>query len=172
MFITAIQVVITTDIAVVHVLLELWKISFITLYVRLQCMWLMLIMNAEVLLAFKFSITKRGKGQTLLSPLPSSYLTSTWHRNYLEENSKKMCISTPTTLYRLRRLCIHTHTHIHTHEYACSQTNTIQTDVAKDSITQSKCSEKRNVLSLFLKEGRVVECLTSWGRLFQMSGLI
>ena len=79
-----------------------------------------------------------------------------------------MCISTPTTLYRLRRLCIHTHTHIHTHEYACSQTNTIQTDVAKDSITQSKCSEKRNVLSLFLKEGRVVECLTSWGRLFQM----
>ena len=31
--------------------------------------------------------------------------------------------------------------------------------------------EKRNVLSLLLKEERVAECLMSWGRLFQMWGL-
>ena len=72
-----------------------------------------------------------------------------------------------TILYRHRRLCIHTHTHTH----ICAHTNTIQTVGTKDSITQLKCSEKRNVLSLFFKEGRKVECLTSWVRLFQMWGL-
>ena len=62
----------------------------------------------------------------------------------------------------------HTHIHTHTHTHTCEHTNTIQTVGAKDSITQLKCSEKRNVMSLFLKEGRVVECLMSRGRLFQM----
>ena len=33
-----------------------------------------------------------------------------------------------------------------------------------------KYSEKRNDLSWLLKEERVAECLTSWGRLFQVWG--
>ena len=52
---------------------------------------------------------------------------------------------------------IHTHTHtythttrMHTHTHKCTDTNTIQTVGAKDDDTQLKCSEKRNVLSLFL----------------------
>ena len=51
--------------------------------------------------------------------------------------------------------CTNTHTHIHTHTHThkCADTNTIQTVGAKDN-TQMKYLEKRNVLSLFLKEGR------------------
>ena len=50
---------------------------------------------------------------------------------------------------------------VHTHAYTCVHTNIIQTVGVKDSITQLKCSEKRNLSSLFLKEGRVVKCPTS-----------
>ena len=77
-----------------------------------------------------------------------------------------------TMLYRHRQLLTHTHAHPHTnmhaHTYKCAHTNTIQTVGVKDNNTQLKCSEKRNVLSLFLKKWRELECLTSWGRLFQM----
>ena len=38
------------------------------------------------------------------------------------------------------------------------RTNTMYTVGVKDSVTQLKCAQKRNVLSLFLKEGRVGEC--------------
>ena len=48
------------------------------------------------------------------------------------------------------------------------RTNTMYTVGVKDSVTQLKCAQKRNVLSLFLKEGRELECLTFWGRLFQI----
>ena len=67
----------------------------------------------------------------------------------------------------------HTHTHTHTHHahahtHKCAHTNTKQTAGAKDNNTQLKRSEKRHVSSLLLKERRELECLTSWGRLFQI----
>ena len=76
-------------------------------------------------------------------------------------------------LYRHRQLLTHTHAHphtnmhAHTHTHKCAQTNTIQTVEAKAINTQLKCSEKRNVLSWFLKEGTELKCLTSWGEVVQ-----
>ena len=57
------------------------------------------------------------------------------------------------------RLCTgiddYVHTYTHVRARAQAHKNTIQTVWMKDSITQLKCSEKRNLLSLFLKERRV-----------------
>ena len=72
-----------------------------------------------------------------------------------------MCISTKLDNVVKVQMTVHTHTHIYPH------TNTIQPVGVRDSITQLKCSEKNNVLSLFLKgESRRVSGV--WVRLFLM----
>ena len=53
---------------------------------------------------------------------------------------------------RAPRACAHTHTHTHAHAHAHTLYRLIK---MKDSIANLKYSEKRNVLSLFLKEERV-----------------
>ena len=68
-----------------------------------------------------------------------------------------MCISTQLddVVQATIRLHTHTHTHAHTHTRACTQTLLRLLGRRTITITQLKRSEKRNVSSLPLKEGRV-----------------
>ena len=69
----------------------------------------------------------------------------------------------------------HTHTHTHTHTRARARarahTHIVQTDRCEGQccLTELEYSDKRQVLSLLLKEERVGECLMSWKRFVQLS---
>ena len=96
-----------------------------------------------------------------------SYTNTTGRRCTGIDNYIYIYTHTHTHIHTRARARTHTHAHkhrhttrMHTHTHKCADTNTIQTVGAKDN-TQMKYLEKRNVLSLFLKEGRKLECLTS-----------
>ena len=82
-----------------------------------------------------------------------------------ERRKKKKCAHQhrQTTSYRQGKQCTHTYTHTRAraHKY--------NTDYWGEGQYYSvEMLREENVLSLFLKEGGVVECLTSRGRLIQM----
>ena len=65
----------------------------------------------------------------------------------------------------------HTRTHTHTHTHTTHMTHTLHTLIrGEGQRCLAKFSEKRNVFSLLLKEERVAECLTSWGRYSRCGG--
>ena len=112
-----------------------------------------------------------GGGSTLWKREGLRELTLKAETQYWEHTlpvNRTLLVKTDTYTCSHTHACSCTHTHTHTLIHVRAHKHYTDTVEAKDSITQLICSEKRNVLCLFLKEERVVECLMSWGRLFQM----